>query len=109
MTPKNIVRLDAPNTLLGFREPGASTGLAQQSAASTRLFCGRPGSWPGIGYPEEAGSTEVDGKWRETHAVRGISLGVRPGECFGLLGPNGAGKTTTLAVLTGELRPPRRG
>lgn len=43
------------------------------------------------------------------HAVRGISLGVRKGECFGLLGPNGAGKTTTLSCLTGELRPPTSG
>merc|ERR1719311_985098 len=42
-------------------------------------------------------------------AVRGISLGVRRGECFGLLGPNGAGKTTTLNCLTGEIRPPTQG
>lgn len=53
--------------------------------------------------------TNVAGKWKDTHAVRGISLGIRKGECFGLLGPNGAGKTTTLAVLTGEVRPPTRG
>eukprot|EP00927_Polykrikos_kofoidii_P034685 TRINITY_DN29376_c0_g1_i1.p1 TRINITY_DN29376_c0_g1~~TRINITY_DN29376_c0_g1_i1.p1 ORF type:complete len:1346 (-),score=182.74 TRINITY_DN29376_c0_g1_i1:24-4061(-) len=53
--------------------------------------------------------TKVDGKWRETPAVRGISLGIRKGECFGLLGPNGAGKTTTLGVLTGEIRPPTKG
>eukprot|EP00927_Polykrikos_kofoidii_P047511 TRINITY_DN4170_c0_g1_i1.p1 TRINITY_DN4170_c0_g1~~TRINITY_DN4170_c0_g1_i1.p1 ORF type:complete len:1390 (-),score=218.40 TRINITY_DN4170_c0_g1_i1:202-4371(-) len=52
---------------------------------------------------------KVQGEWRETHAVRGISLGIRSGECFGLLGPNGAGKTTTLAVLTGEVRPPTAG
>lgn len=45
----------------------------------------------------------------ETPAVRGISLGIKAGECFGLLGPNGAGKTTTLAVLTGEVRPPTAG
>jgi len=53
--------------------------------------------------------TKVKKKWVETHAVRGISLGIRHGECFGLLGPNGAGKTTTLAVLTGEVRPPTAG
>jgi len=53
--------------------------------------------------------TKVQGKWKETHAVRGISLGIQAGECFGLLGPNGAGKTTTLAVLTGDVRPPTAG
>eukprot|EP00928_Gymnodinium_smaydae_P031784 TRINITY_DN23219_c0_g1_i1.p1 TRINITY_DN23219_c0_g1~~TRINITY_DN23219_c0_g1_i1.p1 ORF type:complete len:1428 (-),score=165.40 TRINITY_DN23219_c0_g1_i1:57-4340(-) len=53
--------------------------------------------------------TKVNGKWQEVPAVRGVSLGVRPGECFGLLGPNGAGKTTTLALLTGELLSPSAG
>jgi ABC-2 type transport system ATP-binding protein len=38
-------------------------------------------------------------------AVDGISLGVRPGQCFGLLGPNGAGKTTTLEMLEGIQAP----
>eukprot|EP00927_Polykrikos_kofoidii_P047513 TRINITY_DN4170_c0_g3_i1.p1 TRINITY_DN4170_c0_g3~~TRINITY_DN4170_c0_g3_i1.p1 ORF type:complete len:926 (-),score=131.83 TRINITY_DN4170_c0_g3_i1:257-2650(-) len=51
----------------------------------------------------------VHGKWKQTYAVRGVSLGISPGECFGLLGPNGAGKTTTLAVLTGDVRPPTAG
>lgn len=38
-----------------------------------------------------------------THrAVRGISVGVPPGECFGLLGVNGAGKTTTMRMITGD-------
>eukprot|EP00048_Salpingoeca_helianthica_P013325 m.199375 g.199375 ORF g.199375 m.199375 type:complete len:1762 (-) comp15490_c4_seq21:19-5304(-) len=36
-------------------------------------------------------------------AVRGISVGVPHGECFGLLGVNGAGKTTTFGMLTGDL------
>lgn len=35
-------------------------------------------------------------------AVKGISFGVAPGECFGLLGVNGAGKTTTFRMLTGD-------
>jgi len=38
-------------------------------------------------------------------AVRGLSLGVSRGECFGLLGPNGAGKTTAINMLTGLLPP----
>lgn len=52
---------------------------------------------------------KASGRWQEVHAVRGISLGVRVGECFGLLGPNGAGKTTTLSILTGEVRPATAG
>ena len=36
-------------------------------------------------------------------AVRGLSLEIAGGECFGLLGPNGAGKTTTVEVLEGLL------
>jgi ABC-type Na+ transport system ATPase subunit NatA len=35
-------------------------------------------------------------------AVKGVSFGVAPGECFGLLGVNGAGKTTTFRMLTGD-------
>jgi ATP-binding cassette subfamily A (ABC1) protein 3 len=41
-------------------------------------------------------------------AVKGVSLGVPYGECFGLLGINGAGKTTTLSMLSGEF-PPSKG
>lgn len=35
-------------------------------------------------------------------AVKGVSFGVKPGDCFGLLGVNGAGKTTTFKMLTGD-------
>jgi ABC-2 type transport system ATP-binding protein len=38
-------------------------------------------------------------------AVRGISLQIEAGQCFGLLGPNGAGKTTTIEILEGLLAP----
>ncbi|CAK9279363.1 unnamed protein product [Sphagnum jensenii] len=38
-------------------------------------------------------------------AVKGLSLGIPPGECFGFLGVNGAGKTTTLSILSGDLAP----
>jgi ABC-2 type transport system ATP-binding protein len=43
-----------------------------------------------------------DGKFE---AVRGLSLEIQTGECFGLLGPNGAGKTTTIEILEGLLQP----
>jgi ABC-2 type transport system ATP-binding protein len=43
-----------------------------------------------------------DGK---VEAVRGLSLEIQPGECFGLLGPNGAGKTTTIEILEGLSQP----
>ena len=43
-----------------------------------------------------AGLTKTYG---EVEAVRGIDLGVRPGETFGFLGPNGAGKSTTIGML----------
>src|SRR5271156_1918007 len=43
-----------------------------------------------------------DGK---VEAVRGLSLRIEGGECFGLLGPNGAGKTTTIEILEGLLEP----
>jgi len=38
-------------------------------------------------------------------AVRGLSLQIEAGQCFGLLGPNGAGKTTTIEILEGLLAP----
>ncbi|XP_055513529.1 ATP-binding cassette sub-family A member 13-like isoform X2 [Leucoraja erinacea] len=42
---------------------------------------------------------------KNVRAVRGISMGVPIGECFGLLGVNGAGKTTTFKMLTGDVGP----
>lgn len=38
-------------------------------------------------------------------AVRGVDIGVAPGQIYGLVGPDGAGKTTVLRLLCGALRP----
>lgn len=48
--------------------------------------------------------TDVHKSYGSTHAVRGLSLAVERGECFGLLGPNGAGKTTTMEIIEGLLQ-----
>ncbi len=39
------------------------------------------------------------------YAVKGVSLAIPNGECFGLLGINGAGKSSTLSILSGEFPP----
>ena len=39
------------------------------------------------------------------HALRSVSLQVRPGEIFGLLGPNGAGKSTLVKIMMTVVRP----
>jgi ABC-2 type transport system ATP-binding protein len=48
---------------------------------------------------------EYPGRNGPVHAVNGIDLDIRRGECFGLLGPNGAGKTTTVEVVEGIIEP----
>lgn len=50
---------------------------------------------------EDLSKTYADG----TEAVRGVSINVAGGECYGLLGPNGAGKSTTVGMLGTLVRP----
>ncbi|CAL5081098.1 unnamed protein product [Urochloa decumbens] len=38
-------------------------------------------------------------------AVRGLSLVLQRGQCFGMLGPNGAGKTSFINMMIGLIRP----
>ncbi|MFY9844350.1 MAG: ABC transporter ATP-binding protein [Terriglobales bacterium] len=63
-----------------------------------------------LGYNLRVGSPIQCSNLRKTYdgkveAVRGISLRIEAGQCFGLLGPNGAGKTTTIEILEGLLAP----
>ncbi|KAF4403201.1 hypothetical protein G4B88_027972 [Cannabis sativa] len=41
----------------------------------------------------------------EKFAVRGLSLALPRGECFGMLGPNGAGKTSFINMMIGLTKP----
>jgi ABC-2 type transport system ATP-binding protein len=69
------------------------------------LKAGAPAlKWPLVGSPIECTNLRktYDGK---VEAVRGLSLQIEAGQCFGLLGPNGAGKTTTIEILEGLLAP----
>jgi lipooligosaccharide transport system ATP-binding protein len=60
----------------------------------------------GVVQPSAAVSLrEVSRRFGSAWAVRGVSLDIERGSCFGLLGPNGAGKTTTLKMIYGVLRP----
>jgi ABC-2 type transport system ATP-binding protein len=56
----------------------------------------------------EIPAIEIDGlnyAYRKAEAVRGLSLKVKRGQCYGLFGRNGAGKTTTMKCLLNLLRP----
>jgi ABC-2 type transport system ATP-binding protein len=44
---------------------------------------------------------DVQKRFKDTHALKGVSLTVHRGEFIGLLGPNGAGKTTLIEILEG--------
>jgi branched-chain amino acid transport system ATP-binding protein len=47
---------------------------------------------------------EVHTYYGHIHAIKGISLVVKPGEIVTLIGANGAGKTTTLRTISGVTR-----
>jgi lipooligosaccharide transport system ATP-binding protein len=72
-------------------EPAATTAPARAARAADAAHVLRV-----EGLRKSYGDHEV---------VRGLSFGIRRGECFGLLGPNGAGKTTTLRCCLGLIDP----
>ena len=49
--------------------------------------------------------TNVEVKYGEVQALRGISLKVEEGQIVTLIGANGAGKSTTLRAISGLLKP----
>ncbi|MBD5504943.1 MAG: ABC transporter ATP-binding protein [Lachnospiraceae bacterium] len=43
----------------------------------------------------------------EHHALKGVNLTIRQGECVGIIGTNGSGKSTILKIITGVLNATR--
>ncbi len=43
----------------------------------------------------------------EHHALKGVSMTIKKGECVGIIGTNGSGKSTILKIITGVLSPTR--
>ena len=50
-------------------------------------------------------TANLNKKYGDFVALKGISLDVREGDIYGFIGPNGAGKTTTIKILTTLLEP----
>lgn len=46
---------------------------------------------------------DVRKSFKSFEALKGLSLKVSQGECFGLLGPNGAGKSTLISMIYGAM------
>ncbi len=42
---------------------------------------------------------KLEKRYGDTHALKGLSFSVKPGELFGLIGPDGAGKTSLIRIL----------
>ncbi|AFA50131.1 antibiotic ABC transport system ATP-binding protein [Acetobacterium woodii DSM 1030] len=50
-------------------------------------------------------TNHVSKKFKQTDAIKDLSMSVRKNSVYGLLGPNGAGKSTFLKMVTGIIRP----
>src|SRR5690606_10147827 len=75
--------------------------------AAGRLRSPRPtsdrGAGPAVPGDPVLACRDLEKRFGDVHAVRGVSSAITTGETYGLLGPNGAGKTTTISMVCGLL------
>src|SRR4030067_219866 len=122
---RHLLQPGAADRPHGGSRPGAG-GECPQGRYGDHLFAGKPvrgdgrggGARPGGHPPARLAGNQGKGKplrslavrdlrkrYRNREAVKGVSLGIAPGEVVGLLGPNGAGKTTIFYMMVGLVRP----
>ncbi len=93
-----LLRTRIPEVDLGMAQPERDKSLPH-SEVSTSPASGRSTAAPVIEV------RNVQRRFGEFYAVRGVSFQVERGEVFGLLGANGAGKSTMFRMLCGLLPP----
>ncbi|XAR50077.1 Quaternary-amine-transporting ATPase [Bertholletia excelsa] len=86
-----LVQIDKPDV---SQERDKVEHLLLEPASSHAIICDNLKKV----YPRRDGNPEK-------FAVRGMSLALPRGECFGMLGPNGAGKTSFINMMIGLVKP----
>lgn len=56
-----------------------------------------------LGLYERFATRQFRRRYRQVHAVKGVSFSLHEGDAFGIIGTNGSGKSTLLSAMTGLL------
>src|SRR5437588_11088160 len=87
-------------------EQAGSAGAGTVACMTETVRVGAREQGPsGGGSASVVEATDLQKRYGEIEAVRGVTFSVPAGETFGFLGPNGAGKSTTISMLCTLIRP----